>query len=58
MIGAIKLGLAVGLGYCVGGMAGARLLESVAPSAGADARVGAAWGGRIVTGLGILWVLS
>jgi len=58
MFGALKLGIAVGLGYYVGGMVGARAVEAISPTAGVDARTGAAWGGRIVVGLGILWVLA
>lgn len=48
-MGALKLGLAAGLAYTLGGKAGTTALRYVKPDASADAVVGAAWGGRIAT---------
>ncbi len=56
--GALKLGLAAGLGYTFGGDLGTKALDVVKSDASANARIGAAWGGRIATFLALSYVLG
>jgi hypothetical protein len=49
MIGAIKLGIAVGLGYAVGGDIGIKVLGIVDKNADVKYQRGAMWGGRVAT---------
>jgi hypothetical protein len=45
----LKLGVAAGVGYALGGKLGAAALMAVKKDASADAVTGAVWGGRIAT---------
>lgn len=56
--GALKLGLAAGVGYTVGGSIGAAALTAIKPDASPNAQIGAAWGGRIATFLILSYVLG
>lgn len=56
--GPIKLGIAAGVGYTIGGKLGMGALKMVSPQAEADAVTGAAWGGRIVVFLLTAYALS
>lgn len=56
--GALKLGLAAGVGYVVGGSVGIGTLELVSKQPSAEARTGAAWAGRIATTLILVALLS
>lgn len=59
MIGSsLKLGIAAGVGYTIGGRLGVAAIRAVAPEAAPDTLVGAQWAGRIVTFLGVAWVLG
>lgn len=56
MFGYLKIGVAVGVGYAVGGWVGVHTLRAVKADASADMVTAAAWGGRaaaILLGLAI-----
>lgn len=55
--GALKLGLAVGVGYTVGGNAGEYILRQVTTTAQPSTHIGAQWAGRVVTFSLILYLL-
>jgi hypothetical protein len=54
----LKLGLAAGFGYTIGGSIGVKALEMVKSDASKDAITGAAWAGRIATTLILIAVLN
>lgn len=56
-MGAIKLGIAVGVGYAVGGRIGEAVLSRVTTTTDMATHTGAMWAGRIVTFAAILWIL-
>jgi hypothetical protein len=56
-MGALKLGIAVGIGYSVGGKIGEFALSRVTTTADMSTHTGAMWAGRIVTFAAILWIL-
>ncbi len=57
MTGILKLGLAVGIGYSLGGEAGVWTIHTVAPGASITTINGAKWAGRTVAFLGTLMIL-
>lgn len=56
--GPIKLGIAAGVGYTIGGKLGMGALKMVKADADADTVTGAAWAGRIATFLVAAYALS
>lgn len=56
--GAIKLGIAAGVGYTLGGKIGERALSLVTETADISTHTGAVWGGRIATTLALMWLLG
>lgn len=59
MGGAIKLGIAAGVGYTIGGKLGLYASRGMAGvDADVDTRTGYKWGGRIITFLGVAYLLG
>jgi hypothetical protein len=58
MMGALKLGVAVGLGYTLGGSLGIAALGVVKKDASAEANAGAAWAGRATLFVGLLVAMN
>lgn len=55
--GPLKLGIAVGVGYTLGGKLGIAAVRAMTDSADAETQIGAAWAGRVVTFGLLLWVM-
>jgi hypothetical protein len=55
--GAVKLGVAVGVGYTVGGNAGEYVLRQFTSTAEPTTHIGAQWAGRIITFAGLLYLM-
>jgi hypothetical protein len=56
--GALKLGVAVGVGYTVGGNLGEYVLRQVSDTAQPDTHRGAQWAGRVATFTILLWLMQ
>lgn len=57
-MGILKIGAAVFVGYSLGGKLGVAAAVAVKPDASPETQLGAAWGGRIATGLLTMVVLN
>ncbi len=58
MMGILKLAIAIGVGYSVGGSVGERVLKAISDTTDMSTHVGAIWAGRVATFGAVAYLLG